>query len=186
MKKIYPKEIIMGKNISIKALDLNLAQKMFDYVDEDRERLSKYLSWPPKIKSVMDEIMFIKGQQLKWTDYELFSFAIFRNTDDEYLGNINAFSINWNSHHFEIGYWILGNFEGKGYMSEAVKLLINEFRDMGFNRITVRCDVQNKRSSKIPIKIGFKKEGIQRQVKRLNNKYRDLEVYSLTKDDPIN
>ncbi|MAW07507.1 MAG: hypothetical protein CME61_04415 [Halobacteriovoraceae bacterium] len=178
MKKVYPNKKIIGKKIYLHAMDLKFAKCMFDSVVEDRSRLSKYLTWPPRIKTLKDEENFIKNQNIEWNEFRLFGFNIFRNDDNLYLGNVNAFSINWSSRHFEIGYWVLGKYEGHGYVTQAVKLLINELRRIGFNRIVIRCDKRNKRSSKIPKLLGFQLEGIQREVKRIDDKYYDLEVYS--------
>ncbi len=105
-------------------------------------------------------------------------FGIYRNSDDEYMGNVSSFKYNWIHKHFEIGYWILGKFEGQGYMSEAVLALEEHLFDIGFHRSVIRCDTKNVRSSSIPKRLNYSLEGVQREIMIVNDEFRNLEVYS--------
>ncbi len=155
MEKQYLPELISGDRVSLKKHAVELAEKMYQYVIEDRERLARFLPWPNFIKSVNDEIDFIKKCTDSWDKQEAAHFGIFRNSDDEYMGNILSFRLNWLHHGREIGYWILGKFERNGYMSDAVTILENILFEMGFNRIVIRCDPLNKRSNSIPRKLNY-------------------------------
>ena len=123
MEKQYLLELISGKRISLRKHTVELADKMYQYVVEDRERLARFLPWPKFINSVDDEIDFINKCSQSWDNQTSVHYGIYRNSDDEYMGNISSFDFDWSNHTCEIGYWILGKFEGQGYMSEAVTLL---------------------------------------------------------------
>ena len=183
IQKQHLSESINGKRVSLKRFSIDLAEQMYRYIDEDRERLSIFLPWANSIQKVEDEIDFINKRIKEWEDYENLGFGIFRNDDGEYLGNVSAFNLNWSSHHLEFGYWILGKFEGQGYMSEAVSLLEQALRTIGFNRMVIRCDSRNQRSASIPKRLGYKFEGIQRQAKLYDDGYHDLEVFSKVGSD---
>ncbi|OUR96284.1 hypothetical protein A9Q84_07965 [Halobacteriovorax marinus] len=178
MEKQFLSELIVGERISLKRHTVDLAQKMFDYVVEDRERLAQFLPWPKFINTVQDEIDFIRKCGSDWDDFIGSYYGIYRNSDDEYMGNISSFSHNWNHHNCEIGYWILGKFEGQGYMSDAVKLMEKTLFEVGFNRIVIRFDTHNAKSGSIPKRLSYTYEGTLRKVMRVNNVFRDLEVYS--------
>ncbi len=181
MGKQYLSELIKGERISLKKHEIELADKMYQYVVEDRERLSVFLPWPNLIKSVDDEINFINRCNKSWDEQVSSHYGIYRNSDDEYMGNISSFSFNWTSGSCEIGYWILGKFEGKGYMSDAVKLIEKTLYGMGFNRVVIRFDPNNKRLGSIPKRLGYKLEGTLRDAIYVDGQHQNLKVYSKLK-----
>lgn len=176
---------IRGDRVCLKKLEVHLARKMFDYIAEDRERLSRFLPWPIHIKTVDDEVDFINKSSEGWEKGELANFGIFRNEDDEYMGNVGVFNLDWKNESCEIGYWILGKFEGRGFVSEAVTLLERELFGAGMNRIVIMCEPGNERSRNIPRNLGYRLDGVLREFKKSNERYVSLEVYSkLRKDLP--
>jgi len=156
-KKHFP-EIIRSSRITLKKHSVDLAQTMFDYVDRDRERLLVFLPWVKFTNSVQDEVNYIRMTHDRWDRYEHYDYGIFSNTDGTYIGNAGIHSISWTGDRCEIGYWILGNFEGHGYMSEAAAALTNEAFSLGFNRVEVHCDPANVRSANVPRRLGFRFE----------------------------
>lgn len=183
MEKKYLKESLEGKNIVLKRHEIDLAQKMYDLICKDRERLSRFLPWPPHIKTVDDEMTFIKESLDAWNKHSGANYGIFRKSDEEYLGNIGSFNFDWNSESCEIGYWILGDFEGQGFMRDAVHTLETELLLVGFNRIVIMCEKENQRSRSIPESLGYTFEGELRELRKANEKYLTLEVYSKLKRD---
>ena len=183
MDKFFLPESILAKRISLKRHNPSLAQKMFEYVLEDKERLSRFLPWPKFINKVEDEVDFINKCNDSWDKQESAHFGIFRNEDNEYLGNITSFSFNWASDSCEIGYWILGKFEGSGYMTEAVVLLEDTLFKLGFNRIVIRFDPLNDKSGAIPRRLNYSYEGTLREAIKVDESFRNLEVYSKIKSD---
>ena len=183
MEKKYLRESLEGEKIILKKHEVSLAQKMFEYVCKDKERLSKFLPWPQDIKSIDDEKKFIEDSNEAWVRYASAGYGIFRKKDNEYLGNIGAFNFDWNNESCEIGYWILGDFEGKGYMREAVQALEDELFLIGFNRIVIMCDKENQRSKTIPKSLGYTFEGRLRDLKKDNEKYVTLEIHSKLKKE---
>ena len=83
-----------------------------------------------------------------------------------------------------IGYWLDKEHQGKGVMTRSVKILINfAFTELGLNRIQINCAPENTKSSSIPKRLGFTKEGIARQSEWLYDHFVDWEQYSLIKTD---
>lgn len=179
MKSLIPPTKIPGQRIELRKLEANLAEKMFAYVDKDRVRLRKYLPWVEHVKTVADEVAFIAKSHADWEAGKVYGYGIFLKDSDEYLGNIGVHSIGLINHFCEIGYWILGDFEGKGYMSEAVKVLEEALFAVGFNRICILCDPRNERSARIPLRSGYRYEGIVEGRIRDGMDY--LEVFEFSK-----
>jgi len=178
LRKKTPPLKLNSKRLVLKKHRPQLAKRMFEYVDKDRARLEKFLPWPPSIRSPKDELKFINSMSLAWKNFENFDFGIFRKSDGCYLGNIGVHSIRWKSYSCEIGYWILGDFEGQGFVSESVKLLESALFRIGFNRVQIRCSSKNKRSANVPRACGYKFEGTMRQDGIDCGKFRDTHVFS--------
>jgi len=84
----------------------------------------------------------------------------------------------------EIGYWLGESFQGKGLITRACKVLIeNAFTNLNINRIEIRCCTGNVKSRKIPENLGFKLEGIARQAEWLHDHFEDLAVYAMLADE---
>src|SRR5213595_2167719 len=109
-----------GERLILEKHTLEAAEQMFQYVDQDRQRLRRFLSWVDATLSAADEAKYIEDVLAKWDAGTMFDFGIFRKSDHVYLGNIGLHSVAWKHDRCGIGYWILGDFEGQGFMSEAV------------------------------------------------------------------
>ena len=180
-KKHLPEKII-GDRIYLKKHSLDLAQKMSDYVVEDRARLAQYLPWPQYIKTVQDEIDFIKLTHKQWDEHTVYAYGIFTQVDDVYVGNIDIHAISWGWEKCEIGYWILGRFEGQGLMIDATKTLCRALFDHGFNRVEILCDPNNLRSGNIPRALGFRFEArLAEFIKDGSGRHQNMHVFAKLK-----
>ena len=84
----------------------------------------------------------------------------------------------------EIGYEIHSKHQNKGYMSEAIKEVINYgFNTMKLNRIEALVDPENEKSIRVITKNNFIKEGVLRGHYKNGNEFEDSIVYSLLRSD---
>ena len=73
---------------------------------------------------------------------------------------------------------------GKGYGTEAILLLLDyAFRYLNFHRVAIGVVGFNKRAISFWKKIGFKKEGVQRDGYYYNHKYFDFVMMSILEDE---
>ena len=73
---------------------------------------------------------------------------------------------------------------GKGYGTEAILLLLDyAFRCLNFHRVAIGIVGFNKRAISFWKKIGFKKEGVQRDGYYYNHKYFDFVMMSILEDE---
>jgi len=176
-------ETLDGGRIVLRKHSPAHADEMFRYVDRDRERLRRWLAWVDDMKTVGDERGWIEKALAQWDAGELYSFGIFRKPDGLYLGNIGVHAIAWEHARCEIGYWILGDFEGAGFMSEAVQRLERALFALGFHRIEIRCDARNERSANVPRRNGYALDGTLRQDSLVEDGFRDTLVFSKLQSD---
>ena len=183
MDPISLPEEIPATRITLRKHVVALAQTMFEYIDRDRDRLSQFLPWPAHITSVADERKYIEGTLKAWAKGTLFDYGIFRVADGVFMGNIGVHHIVWADDRCEIGYWVLGDFEGQGYVNEAVGALEGALFGVGFNRIEIWCDADNQRSAQLPKRRGYQLEGVLREARLTNRGYTDTLVYGRLRSD---
>jgi ribosomal-protein-serine acetyltransferase len=99
-------------------------------------------------------------------------------------GAIDLFEINSHHHSAEIGYWLSKDHTGRGIVTRSViRLLEHAFDELQINRVVIKCVPENLKSRAIPEKLGFVREGVERQGGWLNTRFVDHVVYSLLADE---
>ena len=84
----------------------------------------------------------------------------------------------------EIGYSLVPNERGKGYCTEAVKIMLDYlFLSRDAARIQACTDTRNFASQKVLEKAGFKKEGTMRKYLFIRGELRDSYLYSILRDE---
>ena len=84
----------------------------------------------------------------------------------------------------EIGYAILASERGKGYCSEAVKIMVDYlFLSKDMVRIQAHIDARNVASEKVLQKAGFKNEGTFRKEYFVRGEWRDSCTFSVLREE---
>jgi RimJ/RimL family protein N-acetyltransferase len=84
----------------------------------------------------------------------------------------------------EIGFNIVPNERGKGYCSEAAKIVVDYlFLSRSMVRIQARTDTRNLSSQRVLEKTGFQKEGLIRKGAFIRGDWRDLFIYSILREE---
>lgn len=79
----------------------------------------------------------------------------------------------------EIGFWLLPQHWGKGYMSEAMPLLITYgHTDLGLHRIEGFVDHENVKCKRAMDKVGLKYEGTMVDCELKDGKFRSIDIYA--------
>ncbi|GAB4549088.1 MAG: GNAT family protein [Pleurocapsa sp.] len=156
------------------------AEELFKLTDKNRDFLKQWLPWLDNIQKVSDTQEFIELQLLKFQQKKALHITIFyQNQIVGVLGFNQIDTVNGIGY---IGYWLGEEYNGKGIMTKSVQELVEIGHSYySFNRIDIRCAVENSRSRAIPERLGFKNEGIIRQAVKYYDTYQDLVVYGLLK-----
>lgn len=173
-------KITVSEEIFLRPVELDDARPVFELIDLFRDSLRTWLPFVDYTKKWEDTRDFISSVIHRHPDEKEDIYLIV--IKGEVAGLIGFRSTDRPNRRTEIGYWIAPPFEGKGTVSSCCRAIIDYcFRVKDFNRITIRVAVGNARSSNIPKRLGFTFEGIEREGEFLNNRFADLEVYSLLK-----
>ena len=101
-----------------------------------------------------------------------------------FSGVVSFVGINPGCRSAMIGYWLGAEYEGKGIMTRACKALIDYgFGDLSLNRIVIRAATENVRSQAVPLRLGFTREGVEREAEWLNDHFLDMIVYSMLRSE---
>lgn len=73
---------------------------------------------------------------------------------------------------------------GKGYATETAEALLDfGFDELELHRIYAKCDIKNEQSKNVLEKIGMEQEGILREHKRIDGRWRSSYVYSILENE---
>jgi len=116
----------------------------------------------------------------KINNNEGINWAICLKSDPKMIGVIGHYRIKPEHYRSEIGYMLLPDFHGKGYVSEAVASMLEYgFNDMKLHSIEAIIDPGNEASAKVLEKNGFVREAHLKENEYFNGKFLDTVIYSI-------
>lgn len=168
----------IDENISLKLIELNDAERVFELTDKSRNYLKEWLPWLDFTKNVEDTKEFIQSSLKSYAENNSMNTVILFN--GEIVGTAGFNSINCSNKTAYIGYWIGEDYQGKGIVTKVVKALTNyAFNNINLNKVEIRVAVENMRSRNVPERLGFVNEGTLRQAEWLYDHYVDHTVYGV-------
>lgn len=171
-------EKLEGKTICLCKNETFNAEEMFNAIAENREQLGEFLPWPHNIKTVQDQLNYIRMTNESWKQKAMFDYGIYDLSNQKFIGNIGVHSIDWRNSRCELGYWIIKDQTGKGLISQAVGLLEAECFRIGFHRIEIRCSSRNEKSALVALRNNFVLEGYLKDEMIENGQFRDTFIFA--------
>ncbi|MDQ2178941.1 GNAT family N-acetyltransferase [Marinifilum sp. D714] len=175
--------IKVDTEIELKQLEQSDSKAIFEMIDSQREYLGKWLPFVEFTKEVSDTDKFVSSAVN--APEERFEYVFVIRIQNEFIGLIGFKDTDKLNQKTEIGYWLSEKHQKQGIITKSVEKLCDfAFNQQGINRIQIKCAVGNKPSTKIPQRLGFKFEGVERDGELLTgNVFTDLEIYSKLKSD---
>ena len=114
--------------------------------------VTKFLTWPThdsieKTNKIMD--FWMKDYQ----DPKTIRYGIVLKESNELIGMIDI--VGYVNDNPEIGYCLSRKYWNKGYMTEALKALVEYLFSLGFTKVVIEADVNNIGSNRVIEKCGF-------------------------------
>lgn len=132
------------------------------------------------------------GSRLDWIRQSMemsredkaYEFLIRLKDSGEVIGRIMLTEVaRYNLQSCWIGYFLDKEHNGKGYMTEAVKLVVNyAFEHLKLHRIEAGVMPHNIASMKVLLKAGFHKEGIARKNVKINGRWEDHQILAIVNE----
>lgn len=178
--------IYKGKNIYIRLLETGDAEALLEVHKRNREFFQDY-------SPLKDEDYYTLEAQLKIIEESItqskadnrYSFGIFLIETDALIGSISLTEILRGPLQSSIvGYSLDKQHNGKGYTTEAVKLVVDfAFKELKLHRIEAGVMPHNIRSMRVLEKAGFHKEGIAVKNVKINGKWQDHQVLAIVAEE---
>jgi ribosomal-protein-serine acetyltransferase len=176
---------LRGEHVLVRPYQESDAQSLFEAIAESQEHFRPWMPFANVHQTVEESKDLIIRWMVQWMLREYLSVGLWDCATHRYVGNCGLQPHSWEVGSFEIRYWIRASAEGQGYMTEAVKLLVEyAFTHLHANRIQICCDERNERSAAVARRLGFVQEG------RLRNdaltplgELQTTLVFSLTPED---
>jgi RimJ/RimL family protein N-acetyltransferase len=101
-----------------------------------------------------------------------------------FIAHFHVLHLGTGTKQLEIGYSLVPSERGKGFCSEAVKIMVDYlFLSKDIMRIQAQTDQRNGASQKVLEKAGFKKEGILRKNFFMRGEWTDDYIYSIIREE---
>ena len=132
---------------------------IFKQYAQDPE-VTRFLTWRPH-QSIDQTRQFVRRCLLGWQQGTPLAWAITRIDEDVVLGMVEVRL----GEGAELGYVLARAEWGKGYMTEAVRAVIEQALALPPTyRVAAICDVENAASARVMEKVGMLREGILRRA----------------------
>ena len=153
------------------------ASELYAVVDDNREYLARWMPWAAN-QTLEATVEFIRDSRKQLADNQGFVVAIV--DDGRIVGTLGFHRVDWESRSTSIGYWIAESCQGRGIVTRAVRALTDHaFSIWQLNRVEIRAGIGNERSRAIATRLGFKEEGVLREVERVGDRYVDHVVHAM-------
>ncbi|MCY9698313.1 GNAT family N-acetyltransferase [Paenibacillus alginolyticus] len=173
-------ESFESKRLLIRAPLWEDGLRVNEAVKESIEELRPWMPWAGNIPTIEESELSIRRSRLQFLDRTDLRLLLILKETGQLIGSSGLHRIDWQSRKFEIGYWVRTSFGNQGYITEAVEAITNyAVHELQANRIEIRCDGRNARSSRVAERLGFTLEGILRNDKcNVDGSLRDTMVFS--------
>jgi ribosomal-protein-serine acetyltransferase len=172
----------VDEHTEVRLLRTDNADSLYDLTMHNREHLARWMSWMDRVLDVSDTYAFLRAAESEAYEHTAFKAGIWRNS--VLIGCIDLHQIDWVNGSARIGYWLDEAHTGRGTMTRAARLLTEyAFEALDLHRIEIHVATENQRSRRIPERLGFRLEGVLREVQRLRGTYLDHALYALLRDE---
>ncbi len=110
----------------------------------------------------------------------LFQWGLAFREDDAVVGTCTLAWLDWTHRRAELGYALASPYWRRGYMSEALPVLLRHaFFDLALRRLEADVDPRNEASLRLLDKLSFKREGYLRERYDVNGELQDTVLLGL-------
>ncbi len=158
------------------------AQKLFEIRSD--KRVMNYMD-TIKHQSIDDAKDLIYNIHKSFEEKNGINWVIIEKSSEQLVGYFGFWRLMKDHCRAEVGYALSPEFWGKGYMTEAVDIMLDfGFNELKLHSIEANVNPNNDSSIKLLERSGFRKEAYFRENYLFNGKFIDSVIYSLLESDP--
>jgi RimJ/RimL family protein N-acetyltransferase len=119
-----------------------------------------------------------------FADRSLFQWAIAERASDQVVGTCTLAALSAEHRRAELGFALARSVWGRGYVAEALPVLLRfAFEPLALHRLEADVDPRNAPSIRALERLGFEREGYQRERYFLGGEIQDAVLYGLLRHD---
>lgn len=173
-------EILPG--VTLRLYDFGDAAEMVRALHANAEHTRAWLGWPDPDYGVADALAFIRRARIQWAADGILTLGIWEG--DQLIGGINMNHVDLPNRSTYLGYWLACEVQGRGIMTNVCRFVIDELiSHRSFHRIVIAVDPANVKSRAVAERLGFRQEGIFRQVVRHQDRFIDWVIYAMLAEE---
>jgi ribosomal-protein-serine acetyltransferase len=168
--------------VILQKYSLGDASQLFAAISDSTERVYPWLPWCHPNYTLAETEAWLKTRPQCWHDGKEYGFSI-RDRQGTIVGGcgIGIRSASWFGN---LGYWLRTGYTGKGYATEATKLLAQfGTQQLQLQRLEIVVSVHNLPSQQVAARAGAYREGISRNRLLIHDKFHDAVIYSFIPQD---
>ena len=162
-------------NVTMRELCRSDAGEIFSVIDAERGYLGRWLPFVQFTRTAADSQRYVDSVL-----DAAYREAVFTLRERELLiGLIGFKDTDPFARTTEIGYWLREAWQGRGIVTRAVDRLCRMAREeLAMRRVTIKCATGNLPSNRIPQRLGFRLDHVERRAELLEDgHYVDANVY---------
>lgn len=172
----------IDNEITLKEIGLEDVESIFNTIDAEREYLCE---WLPFIELTQD-VSYTRKYVENYLNSEIRDLTCVIFYKQKFVGLVGLKDTDFDNMKTEIGYWLSESYQHKGIITRSCKKLIGyAFEELRMNRIQLKAATGNVKSQAVAERLGFTREGIEREGELHTRGFVDLVVFGLLEKDWI-
>jgi ribosomal-protein-serine acetyltransferase len=164
---------ILTERLEVRRWRAGDGPNLFEAINRDRAALLPWMVWALRDhRSVDESVHYVESQLRKMADAGCvhFNIGLFEQASGRCVGGAGYARIQPGLREAEIGYWVAGADQRRGYCTEAVRGMLTqgftpaEQGGWGFRRIHIQCASENTGSRRVCERLGLRLELQARQA----------------------
>jgi RimJ/RimL family protein N-acetyltransferase len=170
-------EVLEGKNVNLRVMEKDDLPLFVEWVNKP-EVFGEY--------NPLHQMSKTEAEKMLDSPSDLQPFIVEKKDGSKigFIAHFHVLHLGTGTKQLEIGYSLVPSERGKGFCSEAVKIMVDYlFLSKDIMRIQAQTDQRNAASQKVLEKAGFKKEGILRKNFFMRGEWTDDYIYSIIREE---
>jgi RimJ/RimL family protein N-acetyltransferase len=182
-------ELIETPRLNLQMPKAGFGQKLHQAISDGYEDYVKWLNWSPNVPTpeIIEEEC--RRHHADFILREFIRYLIIEKETDKIVGRcaFPSFQAHWMIPQFGISYFICKSKRSNGYATEAAHAMsLLAFKVFGAKKLEIYCDAENINSTKVPSKLGFKLEYVQKGGwPRYDGQLAELQTYSIFSENDL-
>ncbi|MFT3754214.1 MAG: GNAT family protein [Paludibacter sp.] len=172
--------LYVDEDITLKEIGFEDVKDIFYTIDSERDYLSE---WLPFVELTTD-ISYTRAFVSNYLNAEIKDLTCAIFYQQKFVGLAGLKDTDFDNMKTEIGYWLSESYQHKGIITRSCQKLIEyAFEELKMNRIQLKAATGNIKSQAVAGRLGFIREGIERDGELHSRGFVDLVVFALLKRD---